>query len=488
MLGRWVAALAALGLGGPRDTAAQEAGVFAPGLGVVARRLVPRHQTLGPQELRDVNVSAAVFSVADAAEACAAMQWDSPGGVARGADAVLERHAGQVVLLLNAEYAKVSECALFLPGTYLLAELLCRYVSPRLVIVLPRPGRRHGAWSSYTSSGFAQLPECAVFESIATDATAALVSAAHDPSWTVDLLSEPNEYLVMFRVWSTFFKYVTCALCLCVAVQAIATIVERKRRAVEHEHPSFLLVLVWNIWIMVALAVFSYVDGWGITTNPATFQIRNLYQTCFFGQGAALNLLLAQLWSTVLGHSRTSRPLCFSLGPFLLVVLFDTISTICLAFRFGGFFFSSTVMPGCLVLLELVVSLRLLYLSRTLLITIRDARNTIRNERLADRMHNLHINIAYSAAVSAIGSLLTVASLAAYSLGFAWDSPSRLVALGLTGYVARCSTAVAQIRFCWPAGSRPSRSAVAPKPGTVSAAAALKQSPIPSAASLASSK
>ncbi len=75
--------LAALGpLGGPRGTAAREAGVLAPGLGVVASRLMPRHRTLGLQELRGVKVSAAVFSVADAAEACAAMQWDSPGSVA----------------------------------------------------------------------------------------------------------------------------------------------------------------------------------------------------------------------------------------------------------------------------------------------------------------------------------------------------------------------------------------------------------------------
>ena len=75
--------LAALGpLGGPRGTAAREAGVLSPGLGVVASRLMPRHRTLGLQELRGVNVSAAVLSVADAAEACAAMQWDSPGSVA----------------------------------------------------------------------------------------------------------------------------------------------------------------------------------------------------------------------------------------------------------------------------------------------------------------------------------------------------------------------------------------------------------------------
>lgn len=231
---------------------------------------------------------------------------------------------------------------------------------------------------------------------------------------------------------------------------------------------------------MVALAVLSYLDGWGITDSPATFQVRNLYQTLFFGQGAALNVLLAQLWSTVLGRSH--RPLRFSLGPFLVVVLFDTASTICLAFRFGGFFIASTVMPGCLLLLEIVTSLRLLYLSRTLLITLRDAAGgeMARYDRDVDRMHSLHINIAYSAAVSAIGSLLTCTCLAAYSLGFAWDSPSQLIAVGLTGYVARCSTAAAQIRFCWPAGSRPSRSAVTPhvKPGTVSGAATLKSSHI----------
>ncbi len=469
-LARLVVALGALG--GPRGAVTQDAGVFVPGLGLVASRLVPRHQLLGPQVLNRVNASAAVVSSADAAEACDAMRRDGPGGIAHEAHAVLQRYAGRVVLLLGAEFATLDKCAMYLPGTYILAELLCRYVSQQVVIVLPQRGRSPGAFSSYMSSGFAQLSECAVFESVATDLTVALAAAATGSSWNVDLHSEPDEFTEMFSGrWAAFFKYVPCAVCLGIAVQAIATVWERKRRTTGPSHPCFFLVLFWNFWIMVALAALSYYDGWGVTTEPATFQVRNSYMSMFSGQGSALNLLLAQLWRSVLNQDRTSHatPLRGLFGPFLFVALFDAASTACIIFRLGGFFLRSTVMPGSLALLEICVSLRLLYLSRVLLKTIRASAWHLSDQQLVQRMSMLEINIARSATVSAISSLLTVACLVAGALGLTRRSPSALVVIGITGYVARCSTAAAQIRFCWPAGS--SHHAVAPDDKPVSAAA-----------------
>jgi hypothetical protein len=222
--------------------------------------------------------------------------------------------------------------------------------------------------------------------------------------------------------------------------------------------------LVWNFWIMVALAALSFYDGWGVTTEPAIFQVRTSYLTMFAGQGSALNVLLAQLWRSVLNQDRTS--LRGLIGPFLLVALFDAASTACLVFRLGGWFFRSTVMPGSLALLEICVSLRLIYLSRALLKTIRSSKGDLSNEQLVQRMSRLESNLAHCAMVSAISSLLTVACLFAGTLGFTRRSPSELVVIGITAYAARCCTAAAQNRFCWPAGS--SHVAVAPDDKRVS--------------------
>jgi hypothetical protein len=422
--------------------AAALSSVSVAGRGDVLQTVVPRN-LWSAQSLTLSNVTAVVLWDSEAAELlCGAVGGSASAlsslrSAVHGADLVVVEHS-------RTFYARVSECILLFEYEYM--ELLCSTLGPRVVLAFDSDASV-GSYGNFNPDGVRS--ECAVFEARKTLLFAALGDAC---AGCVSVSSEANPFTEFFRrepVW------LLCRVVPTLSFAALALFgasVAQERWEGRHSdgvktHPIMWAVLALNTWWSAVFCIWSARDGWGTAQHPMPLQLENLFRTGLFGQGAALDCLLAALWYELNADTDEQATARVRRVRILLVTLaFVTAAyDLCIDVAYAVLRMPTSTMvmlPQSLAMVELLMSC---IISRQSLLLYRKT-EAICQMVEADEIRQLQRRLLRAGILGAISGFGSVIALILAAIMF--ESPTHFLAVTILGITCRVLNITAQLWYC----------------------------------------
>jgi hypothetical protein len=422
--------------------AAALSSVSVAGRGDVLQTVVPRN-LWSAQSLTLSNGTAVLLRDSEAAELlCGAVSGSASAlsslrSAVHGADLVVVEHS-------RTFFARISQCILLFEYEYM--ELLCSTLGPRVVLAFESDASV-GSYGNFNPNGVRS--ECAVFEARKTLLFAALGDAC---AGCVSVSSEANPFTEFFRRAPTWLLLRVAPTLSFAALALFGASVTQERWEGRHSdgvktHPIMWAVLGLNTWWSAVFCVWSARDGWGTAQQPVSLQLENLFRTGLFGQGAALDCLLAALWyelnagndEQAVARVRRARILLVMLA--LVTAAYD----LCIDIAYAALRMPTSTMVMLPQSLAVVALLMSCIISRQSFLLYRKTEAISRLVE-SDKIHQLQRRLLRAGILGAVSGFGSVIALVMAAIMF--ESPTHFVAVNFLGITCRVLNIASQLWYC----------------------------------------